>query len=170
MKQILVILAAVLLTQFSLSNAQQMKIITSGDVEFMPEINGVVVHEKDKFILNLNIPADMRSKEYQNVDLQNGDEIQFVNGKKIKTIKDFKNMYTETKSGNEVKFGVMRNGQRFIVAFKKGTIKEESVKSGENKNKIQVINGKVFINGKEANIDSLKKAGVNVIIKKGKGE
>jgi hypothetical protein len=174
MKRILVILTAVLFAQFSLSSAQQMKIITAGEAEFIPEFNGVVVLDKDKFILNLNIPANMRDKEYQNVDLQNGDEIQFVNGKKIKTIKDFKMMYTETKTGNEVKFGIIRNGQRFIVSFKKASAPKGERKiiqnGGGNQQNIKMVNGKVFINGKEANPDSLKKAGMNIMIKKGKDD
>lgn len=170
MKKFLMIFALFISAQFNFSNAQQVKIFTGGDAEFMPEFNGVVVFEKDKLILNLNIPADMRAKEYQEVDLQNGDEIQFVNGKKIKTIKDFKKYYTGTRTGGEVKLGLMRNGQRYIVGFKKGAAQEQSAQGGEGKNNIQVKDGKVFINGKEANIDSLKKAGVNIMIKKGKGE
>ena len=168
MKKLVLIFAILIYAQFNLSDAQQMKIITNGEAEFLPEFNGVVLFEKNKFVINLNIPANMRSKEYQNVDLQTGDEIQFVNGKKIKTIKDFRKYYSELKPGDEVKFGIVRDNQRYIIPFKKGSMPKddsEGANGGAVKQKIQVINGKVFINGKEANLDSLKKAGVNIKVK-----
>ena len=151
--------------------AQQIKMMSEGDVEMLPEIKSVVLFEDGKLVIGPSPAADQREKEYQDLDLQSGDEIQFVNGKRVKTMEEFKKNYKTIKTGDEVKFGIKRDTQRFIVAFKKAEgVKGEpriSIKrmDGQNGN-VKVENGKIIMNGKKLDIDSLKKAGANIIIKK----
>ena len=157
----------------SLVNAQQMKIFNADDAQFLPEIKGMVVFEDGKVVVDYAPEADQREKEYKDVDLQSGDEIQFVNGKRIKSLSDFKKNYGEIKVGDEVKLGFIRDNQRFIVSFKKAEETKSPQKimkfstTGESGGKVKVENGKVIIGGKKLDLDSLKKSGANVIIKKG---
>ena len=154
-------------------NAQQIKMISEDDAEMLPEIKGVVLFEDGKIVIGPSPSADQRENEYQDLDLQSGDEIQFVNGKRIKTMEDFKKNYHAIKTGEEVKFGINRNNQRFIVTFKKAEAMKGEPKirikrmAGEDGN-VKVENGKIIMNGKKLDIDSLKKSGANIIIKKDK--
>ena len=157
----------------SLLNAQQMKVFNADNAQFLPEIKGMVVFEDGKVAVGFTPPADQRGKEYKDVDLQTGDEIQFVNGKRIKTLADFKKNYGEIKVGSQVKLGFIRENQKFIVSFNKAEDTKGPQKimkfttTGEGGGKVKVENSKVIIGGKKMDLDSLKKAGANVIIKKG---
>jgi hypothetical protein len=150
---------------------QQMKMMikNDGSSEFLPEIKGAVVFENGKVSINFAFPADQREKEYQNIDLQKGDEIQFVNGTRIKTLNDFKKYFSEAEVGKEIKLGVKRNDSRFIVAFKKA--KQEMggqkmiIMNGEGKGKMKVEGGKIMMGNKKIDLDSLKKAGGNIYYK-----
>lgn len=153
---------------------QQMQTFNAGEAQMLPEIKGIVISENGKLVIGPMPSADQRGKEYQEIDLKSGDEIQFVNGKRVKTIEDFKKNYSEIKVGDEFKLGVKRGEQRFIVALKKSDAKagpqiirmggDGKVISGDAK----VENGKVIIGGKKLDLDSLQKAGANIKIKKDK--
>jgi PDZ domain-containing secreted protein len=147
-----------------------MQIFNAGEAQMLPEIKGIVLVENGKVVIG-PIPAkDQRDAEYKNLDLSQGDEILFVNGKKIKSIDDFKKYYGEIKTGENVKLAVQRDKDRFIVEFKKA----DEVKGGQKIMKfstdgkgggnVKIENGKVIIGGKKMDLDSLKKSG-KVIIK-----
>ncbi len=164
----------VLLFTATLITAQERKIqvFNAEDTQMLFEIKGIVIVEKDKVIIGPIPPSDQRESEYRNLDLQANDEIVFVNGKKIKTISDFKKYYGEIKTGEEIKLAIQRGKDRFIVQFKKGKetqggqrIMKFSTdgKGGEN---IKVEGGKVLINGKMVDVDSLKKSGKTIIQRK----
>lgn len=164
----------ILLLTTSVITAQERKVqvFNAEESQMLFEIKGIVIVEKDKIIIGPIPPADQRESEYRNLDLQANDEIVFVNGKKVKTISDFKKFYGELKTGEEIKLGIQRGKDRFIVQFKKGKetpggqkIMKFSTdgKGGEN---IKVEGGKVLINGKMVDIDSLKKSGRTIIQQK----
>ena len=160
-----VLLMIILFVSFNVIPAQEKKVLTysSGEVQMLMEMNGIVKAEKEKLVLDLFTPADKRKEEYKKVDLQSGDEIVFFNGKKIKSLGDFTKYYAELKTGEEIKLGVKRNGNSVIASFKK--MKAEAGTGGMKI--IKMENGKtVDANSKELNVDSLKKSGV--IIKKEK--
>ena len=166
---------SVLLLSSPIIQSQQMKTFSSKEAQMLPEIKGVIIVENGKLVVGPLPSADQRDKEYKDVDLKSGDEIQFVNGKRVKTMDDFKKKYSEIKVGDELKLGVKREEQRFIVAFKKsqevkGNVKIMTVtsdgKGGDRKFKVE--GGKVMVDGKKINVDSLKKSGSNIIIKKDK--
>ena len=67
-----------------------------------------------------------------------------------------------------MKFGLKRGEERFIVSLKKedaldsghAVMKIESISSDGKAPKIEMKNGKMFMDGKEVNIDSLKENGM----------
>jgi hypothetical protein len=152
--------------------SQQIKTFNAKDGQFLSEVKGMVVFKTGKLILEFIAPSDQREDDYKKVDLQTGDEIQFISGKKANSIEDFKKYYEEIKEGNELKLGIKRGEVRMIVAFKKGKTLKGAMKvmtftsDGNNSGKsIKITNGKAMINGKEINLDSLKKSGAKVITK-----
>ena len=152
--------------------AQQMKIFSTDNAQMLPEIKGVVISENGKVIVGPIPSADQREKDYKELDLKTGDEIQFINGKRIKSIGDFKSNYSVINIGGEIKLGIKRGNERFIVSFKKSKElkpggKIVSIQRGSaDGNDVKIKNGKVIMNGKKLDLDSLKKSGAKVIIKK----
>lgn len=151
----------ILLSSIASAQEKKMTFYSSDDVQLMLEVNGLIKAEGEKIIIELIAPADKRKAEYKEVDIQTGDELVFMNGKKIKSPEDFKKNYEAVESGKELKLGLKRKGLSVIVSFNKmkqeagGPIRMQTFKM-EGKEK----DGKVVVDGKELNIDSLKKAGV----------
>jgi hypothetical protein len=140
--------------------------------EFFPEIKGMAIFEDGKVVLGPMPESSQREKEYQQLDLRTGDEIQFINGNRIKAMKDFKKYFGLADIGKEIKLGIKRNDGRFIVTFKKAK-QEMSGKQiikigGDGSGNVKVEGGKVIMGNKKMDLDSLKKAGGNVIIKSDK--
>lgn len=158
-----------------LSSAQEFKMISADEAQIIDEIKGFALFENNKVIIGAIPPADQREKQYRNVDLQKDDEVVFVNGKKIKSISDFKKYYNEIKTGAEVKFGIRRNSQSMIITFTKAEPSKGNKKimtittDGKSSDvKAKVESGKVIIGTKKLDIDSLKKSGAKVQIQKSK--
>lgn len=164
----------ILLISFSL-HAQEMRIIQKGDAQIISELKGVALFEDGKVLIGQLPDADQRESQYKDLDLKSGDEIQFVNGVRIKSMDDFIKAYTTVKIGDEIKFGVKRESQRFIVAFKKAEEAKAMTRiikvgpDGKAKDgNVKIEDGKVIIGGKKMDLDSLKKSGGKVIINKSK--
>lgn len=145
---------------------QEMRVFDVSEAQMIPEINGIAILENGKVIIGPIPPKDQREEQYKKVDLQTGDEILFVNEKKIKSITDFKKFYNEIKIGDEVKFAIQRNNERFIVTFKKAPessggkrmIQFSTDGTGGSGN-TRIESGKVIDEKKKMKIDSLRKAG-----------
>jgi len=95
------------------------QIVTEGDLFDLPELASLITLQKGKIVVDNVFEKNMRPKEYESVDIQQGDVILMVNGKKVKTIQDLKDAYSSAAVGSAVKFGVERNGQMTIVSFHK---------------------------------------------------
>ena len=124
---LLLVIAATITAQ-----EKRMQIFNAGEAQMLPEIKGIVFAENGKVVIGPIPDKDQRDGEYKNLDLAQGDEILFVNGKKIKSIDDFKKYYSEIKIGDNVKLAVQRDKDRFIVEFKKAEeakeIQKEEIK------------------------------------------
>ena len=150
---------------------QQMKTFKfdKESAEFFPEIKGMAIFETGKVVLGPMPESSQREKEYQQLDLQTGDEIQFVNGNRIKIMNDFKKFFGLAEVGKEIKLGIKRNDERFIVTFKKAKQEmggKQIIKiGGDGSGNVKVEGGKIIMGNKKLDLDSLKKAGGKVIIK-----
>ncbi|MFA7419311.1 MAG: PDZ domain-containing protein [Melioribacteraceae bacterium] len=162
---LLLVVAAIITAQ-----EKRMQVFNAGEAQMLPEIKGIVLVEKGKVVIGPIPDKDQRDGEYKSLDLAQGDEILFVNGKKIKSIDDFKKYYGKIKTGDNAKLAVQRDKDRFIVEFKKaeeakgGQRIMQFTTDGKGGGNIKVEKGKVIIGGKKMDLDSLKKSG-KVIIK-----
>ena len=106
----------VMISAIAFAQQRQMKIIGSGDVEFVPEIKGLVQFENDKLkISSLNLEISKQKK----IDLKENDEVLYINGKRVKNLKSFKENYEATEIGKEVKLGIKRGDEKLIATFTK---------------------------------------------------
>ena len=160
-----VILATIFITT-NFINAQQMKVISGGEISFIPEIRGIVELRENKLIISsLN---DQAGGDKINLKLE--DEIMYVNGTRIKSLDSFEKNYEKTEIGTEVKLGIKRNGELMITSFTKQDpssfkhkiMRLEGPSDGTKIDKVEMKNGKVYMDGKEVNIDSLKQEGVMI--------
>ncbi len=156
---------------FVSNNLFGQKIVTFGaeDAQFLSEAKAVVQLKDGKLIVE-KFSSGQNEKEEDKIDLKTDDEIQFISGKRVKTIEEFKKLYEAVKTGDEVKLGVKRGDTRFIVSFKKEEMKkgkQQVIKFDGVGGDVKMEGGKIIVGGKKLDLDSLKKAGGGkVIIKK----
>lgn len=122
MKRYMALLAVLLISIVLGIQAQQIvrKLSKGGGVFNLPEIGGIILGENGKVFFDMMMPAEARKAEYKSLDIKKDDVILMMNSKKITSVKDVEEMYNDTKPGEEVKFGLNREGKNFLVSFKKG--------------------------------------------------
>jgi PDZ domain-containing secreted protein len=118
MKKSVITTTALILLFFTLTaNGQQMKIMTGNEIAFVPEIKGVIEFVDSQLKVAAVHPTSQESEK--SIDLKVGDLVLFVNGERVKTLESFNQNYENTTIGEEVKLGIKRGDERFIVSFKK---------------------------------------------------
>ena len=164
--------AAVLLFMiFSLTQAQQMHVFNADEIVFLDEFKGIAQFEENGLVItSLNTKASWPD-EYKNVDIQLNDVIIYTNGKPVKSLEDFKAVYSNASVGDEIKLGIRRGDEMFIVSFNRmdaSKIKRKIItmdgSSKDGMKNIEVKGDKLFIDGKEVDPDSLD--AVDVQLKK----
>ncbi len=170
MRSKLVLTSFIGLILFANNFAQQTIQFSAKDAMFLDELKSVVKSEDGKVFVEFSVDKNSRNEGYKNIDVQKGDEILFINGKRVKTIDEFKKIYGSLADGEEVELGIKRDKDRFFQKFLKADpnnaggegghkIMMKTFVGGDGANKVDVKDGKAVINGKVINIDSLKKAG-----------
>ncbi len=93
----------------------------SGDGEFffLNEAAAVLKDEDGTIKVDVVLPGEQRPKEYQDIDLKQGDEVLMVNAKRVKSVKELEKMYDELQVSDEMKLGIRRGEEMFIVSFSK---------------------------------------------------
>jgi S1-C subfamily serine protease len=85
----------------------------------IPEVDAIVTKTGKDLKVDGVAPAGSRRDQYKNVDLQAGDIILMVNGKRVKTIAELSAAHAAAAEGSEVKLGIQRGQQMMYVAFPK---------------------------------------------------
>jgi S1-C subfamily serine protease len=108
------------------AQADSMKIVrlSPGDGFPIPETGALVVKDGTDLTVRFVPPAGSRPEKYKSVDLQEGDLILLVNGKRVKTVEDLKKVHAETPVGGTLKLGIQRDQEMMIVSFEKGDPKD----------------------------------------------
>ncbi len=91
----------------------------SGEVLMLQEIGGLIVDSDDGVKIDMVLPSDQRTEAYKKTDIQTGDLIKMVNGKKVKDVVQLTEIYESLKFGDELKFGIKRDKQMMIVSMPK---------------------------------------------------
>jgi S1-C subfamily serine protease len=103
------------------ASPERTKVTTAGsdDVFFLQELGAVIMQDEETIRVDYVAPTDNRTKVYRSVDIESGDIIAMLNGKRVKSVKDLKASYEEAEIGEEIKFGIKRDKRMMIVAFPK---------------------------------------------------
>jgi len=112
------IIIIIIFNSFIYSQEQKLvKTFKADEVAFLPELGAIISYEEGKLKVSFVPPVETREKEYKDVDLKQGDEISFVNGKSVKSLKDFRDIYSKIKVKENVKLAVKRNNERMFVEY-----------------------------------------------------
>ncbi len=112
--------ALVLLTLCALpAFAQQMRMLPAGDIFQFRELGAILSQEGEQVKFLAVSSSENRPKAYQAIDVAEGDLILFLNGKRIKTVKEFEQGYNALAIGDTIKLGLRRYDARMIAAFAK---------------------------------------------------
>ncbi|MBI5471757.1 MAG: PDZ domain-containing protein [Ignavibacteriae bacterium] len=99
-----------------------------GAIEEQPvvlmEAGAIMVMKDGSVIVDHLLPKDRLPKGSQAVDLKEGDVILMANGKKLKSAKELEGFHASLAVGGELKLGVQRGDQKFIVAVTKADPKD----------------------------------------------
>ncbi len=175
--KVIILFLFVLACDFMAQHTTTMK-INSKNTMFLDELKCIVKGEDDKVMIGFTIDKEMREEKYRTVDVQKFDQVLFVNGQRTKTFEQFKSAYEKIEVGDEIKLGIKRDKERFFVSFPKGEKTTQNMAGGKGNMMIKTMtmdgsNGdqtmdlkgqKVIMNGKEVDLDSLKKSGKVMMI------
>ncbi len=89
------------------------------EVFFLQELGALIMQDEESIRVDFVAPADNRAQEYRSVDIESGDVIVMLNGKRVKSVKDLKTSYEEAEVGEEIKFGRKRDKRTMIVTVPK---------------------------------------------------
>lgn len=130
MKQLLPIIAAIIaLTSFTTFAQIQKKIIRSGDDQELTlhddnlvdirELAVFITQEGDEISVTNMMDVDARPKGYEDIDIQLGDIVMMMNGKRLTAVSDLGKFYKEAKVGETIKLGIKRGEKMLIISFDK---------------------------------------------------
>lgn len=63
------------------------------------------------------LPREFRTEANRDLDVEKGDEVLMINGERIRSIEDLRELYEGLEKGEEVKLGLKRGAERFLVRF-----------------------------------------------------
>ena len=130
--------------------------LSSDDAFPIPETGALVVKDGSDLKVRFVPPAGNRPEKYRSVDLQEGDQILLVNGKRVKTIAELKKAHADTPVGETFKLGIKRGEELMIVSFEKADPKD-----------LPKMNTRIVTSGGEGT-EVLPAVGV-MLVEKGKG-
>ena len=125
MKRRATLLFIIGLLSISQAFAQQAVRMDPNTSLLMPEFQALIVEENDEVKVRFKTGAS--NSESPNVDrLETGDLIIMMDGKRIKTMKDLKETYAAAEKDKEMRIGVRRGEERFILRAIKGDVPENA--------------------------------------------
>lgn len=87
----------------------------------LSEIASIAAPAEEGEGVTLNVlPTDLRPKENRGLDIQEGDRILMMNGRRIRSADALRELYEGVEEGGEVKLALERGDERFFVSFEKG--------------------------------------------------
>jgi S1-C subfamily serine protease len=105
----------------SVGHAQTSKLRIEGEPFVFNELGAVIgKHEGTLQVDFLALQPDQREATYRETDLQQGDQIIMVNGKRAESTVDLKSVYENLKTGDKITLAIKRDKARMMVSFPKG--------------------------------------------------
>lgn len=92
---------------------------SADDAMFLPGVGAMVVATDGKLRVDFIAPPEQRDQAYREVDIQEGDVLMMVNGKRVKSIEKLRELFEGLEVGAEIKLGLKRDKSIVIASFAK---------------------------------------------------
>jgi len=96
-----------------------MRMLPAGDIFEFRELGAMLGQESEQVKVMVAMPKERRPPAYQAIDIAEGDLVLFLNGKRIKTVKELEQGYNTLAIGDTIKLGLRRKDERMIATFAK---------------------------------------------------
>lgn len=93
--------------------------MSADDVMFLPGVGAVVTSDGKRLKIDFIAPAENRDPAFKEVDLQEGDILMMVNGKRMKTIEQLRELFEALEVGAEIKLGLKRDKGMVMTSMTK---------------------------------------------------
>ena len=103
----------------SVQAQMKVKTMTNDDIFMIPGLGAVIAPEDGK--LKVLIVPDDCPKEYASVDIESGDYLLMVNGKRVKTIDDLREVFKGIEVGETLEMGLKRDKTMLIASMKRAS-------------------------------------------------
>jgi len=107
------------ISPFATNAVGQVMIKVEGDAFMIKEIGATLIEADGKLEVAFVLPGESRLKAYKSVDIEQNDVILMVNGKKVVSASDIREIFDATKPGDEIKIGLKRGKNMMIVSFER---------------------------------------------------
>ena len=104
---------------FSQAVNREMSFEIDGETHQIAEFGALLAEVDDGLKILMTMPPEHRPKAYKDIDVEAEDELLMMNGKRIRTVAEFKEQYERLGIGEEVKLGLRRGERMFISRFPK---------------------------------------------------
>lgn len=98
--------------------------VNEGEMFMIPEVGAMVMSDEGILTVDFMPPTDNIPKAYRDVDIEIGDIIMMVNGKKMKSADDLEKLYEALAVGDQIKMGIKRGKGMLIASFNKADEKD----------------------------------------------
>jgi PDZ domain-containing secreted protein len=123
-KTILVILFLLALSDLTMAQRQRTMSFDANTSLLLQELNAMLVQNEDGIQVEMILGGHNQPASANSDDLQRGDFILMMNGERISDVPGMRAIYEAIPNDEEIKIGVRRDNQRFIVSAIKGDIPE----------------------------------------------
>ena len=113
------IILTVSILLFAMQAVGQVKIMVEGDAFMIKEIGATLIEADGKLEVAFVLPGESRLEAYKSVDIEQKDVILMVNGKKVVSAADIREVFEGIKPGDEIKIGLKRGKNMMIVSFER---------------------------------------------------
>jgi len=97
------------------------------EIFMLPEMGAIILSGDEGLKVEMVMPSEQRDENYKDVDLEKGDIIKMMNGKKMESIEIMQAIYDSLELEDEIKIAIMRGKKIHIVSFPKGEAGENMV-------------------------------------------
>ena len=103
----------------AIAQEKQMMKIEGENLLLFQEIMLILSESDGKVVVQMDPPEQALKGKNADIDIKAGDEILMMNGKRVQGTAVIREMYDQLEMGDEIKLGVKRGEEMFIVRFDK---------------------------------------------------
>lgn len=124
LKTLLVFPLVFMLGDVSIAQVQRSMSFDANTNLLLREFSAMLVQAEDQIQVEMKLGSQPGSTSANSDELQRGDLILMMNGQRVKDVPGMREIYEGLSDGEEIKIGVRRGDERFIVSGKKGDFPE----------------------------------------------